>query len=132
MPGERFDLEDPADVARLSDPRLALGDLRGLVVIDEVQRAPDLFPVLRVLADRRPTRARFLVLGSASPELLQQSSETLAGRIAFHTLDGFDLGETGNESLNRLWLRGGLPDSFLVSLEPCQLRVATKLHPDVC
>jgi predicted AAA+ superfamily ATPase len=118
MPGERFDLEDPADVARLSDPRLALGDLRGLVVIDEVQRAPDLFPVLRVLADRRPTRARFLVLGSASPELLQQSSETLAGRIAFHTLDGFDLGETGNESLNRLWLRGGLPDSFLARSNP--------------
>jgi hypothetical protein len=111
--GERFDLEDPADLARLSDPRLALGDLRGLVVIDEIQRAPDLFPVLRVLADRRPRPARFLVLGSASPDLLQQTSETLAGRIAFHTLDGFDLSEVGNDSLSRLWLRGGFPESFL-------------------
>lgn len=111
--GERFDLEDPADLARLSDPRLALSDLRGLVVIDEVQRVRDLFPVLRVLADRKPIRARFLVLGSASPELLRQSSETLAGRIAFHTLEGFDLSEVGPESLSRLWLRGGFPDSFL-------------------
>ena len=111
--GERFDLEDPADLARLSDARLALGDLRGLVVIDEIQRAPDLFPVLRVLADRRPRPARFLVLGSASPDLLQQTSETLAGRIAFHTLDGFDLSEVGNDSLSRLWLRGGFPESFL-------------------
>ena len=111
--GERFDLEDPADLARLSDPRLALGDLRGLVVIDEIQRAPDLFPVLRVLADRRPRPARFLVLGSASPDLLQQTSETLAGRIAFHTLDGFDLSEVGNDNLSRLWLRGGFPESFL-------------------
>ncbi len=112
-PGERFDLEDPADLARLADPRLALGDLRGLVVIDEIQRAPDLFPVLRVLADRRPRPARFLVLGSASPELLRQSSETLAGRIAFHTLDGFDLAEVGQDKLARLWLRGGFPESFL-------------------
>lgn len=112
-PGERFDLEDPADLARLSDPRLALGDLRGLVVIDEVQRTPDLFPVLRVLADRKPRPARFLVLGSASPELLRQSSETLAGRIAFHTLDGFDLAEVGQDKLARLWLRGGFPESFL-------------------
>ncbi len=112
-PGERFDLEDPADLARLSDPRLALADLRGLVIIDEVQRRPDLFPVLRVLADRRPRRARFLVLGSASPELLRQSSETLAGRIAFHTLDGFHLDEVGADEVDRLWLRGGLPPSFL-------------------
>jgi len=111
--GERFDLEDPADLARLTDPRLALGDLRGLVVIDEVQRTPDLFPVLRVLADRKPRHARFLVLGSASPELLRQSSETLAGRIAFHTLEGFDLAEAGQDNLGRLWLRGGFPDSFL-------------------
>jgi predicted AAA+ superfamily ATPase len=112
-PGERFDLEDPADLARLSDPRLALGDLRGLVVIDEIQRAHDVFPVLRVLADRRPIRARFLVLGSASPDLLQQTSETLAGRIAFHTLEGFGLSEVGNDDLSRLWLRGGFPESFL-------------------
>ena len=112
-PGERFDLEDPADLARLDDPRLALSGLRGLVVIDEVQRRPELFSALRVLADRRPRVARFLVLGSASPELLQQASETLAGRIAFHTLDGFDLEETGAHELDRLWLRGGFPDSYL-------------------
>ena len=111
--GERFDLEDPADLARLSDARLALADLRGLVVIDEIQRAPDLFPVLRVLADRRPIPARFLVLGSASPDLLRQSSETLAGRLAFHTLDGFDLAEVGADNLAALWLRGGFPESFL-------------------
>lgn len=116
--GERFDLEDPADLARLSDPRLALGGLRGLVVIDEVQRAPELFRVLRVLADRKPRRSRFLVLGSASPALLQQTSETLAGRIAFHTLDGFDLSEVGTDSLDRLWLRGGFPESFLARSNP--------------
>jgi uncharacterized protein len=110
---ERFDLEDPADLARLDDARLALAPLRGLVVLDEVQRRADLFPVLRVLADRRPRPARFLVLGSASPELLRQASETLAGRIAFHTLDGFDLGETGAPTIDRLWLRGGFPGSFL-------------------
>lgn len=112
-PGERFDLEDPADLARLSDAKLALADLKGLVVIDEIQRRPDIFPVLRVLADRRPRRARFLVLGSASPELLHQSSETLAGRIAFYTLDGFHLDEVGVDKLDRLWLRGGFPLSFL-------------------
>jgi len=112
-PGERFDLEDPADLARLSDAKLALADLKGLVVIDEIQRRPDIFPVLRVLADRRPLRTRFLVLGSASPELLRQSSETLAGRVAFHHLDGFDLAEVGVAQLDRLWLRGGFPLSFL-------------------
>lgn len=112
-PAERFDLEDPADLARLADPRLALSGLRGLVVIDEVQRRRELFPVLRVLADRRPRPARFLVLGSASPDLLQQSSETLAGRISYHTIDGFDLDEVGADALDRLWLRGGFPVSFL-------------------
>ena len=112
-PGERFDLEDPADLARLSDVKLALADLKGLVVIDEIQRQPDIFPVLRVLADRRPRRARFLVLGSASPELLRQSSETLAGRIAFYSLDGFHLDEVGVDKIDRLWLRGKFPLSFL-------------------
>ena len=110
--GERFDLEDPADLARLGEPRLALAGLRGLVVIDEIQRRPELFPVLRVLADRRPRRARFLLLGSAAPDWLRQSSETLAGRIAFHTLTGFHLDEIG-QRLGRLWLRGGFPPSFL-------------------
>lgn len=107
-----FDLEDEADVARLQDPSLALGGLRGLVVLDEIQRRPELFSALRVLADR-PRGARFLVLGSASPDLLRQGSESLAGRIAFHTLGGFSLAETGSARLDRLWLRGGFPRSFL-------------------
>src|SRR5580658_3791007 len=89
-----FDLEDPRDLARLADPMLALGDLGGLVVLDEVQRVPEIFPVLRVLADR-PRGARFLVLGSAAPDLLRQASESLAGRIAFHYLLGFSLDEVG-------------------------------------
>ena len=128
-PAERFDLEDPADLARLDDASLALSPLRGLVVLDEVQRRADLFPVLRVLADRRPRPARFLVLGSASPELLRQSSETLAGRIAFHTLDGFCLAETGADTMDRLWLRGGFPGSFLARSEAAELRVAAPVHP---
>ncbi len=111
--GMRFDLEDPADLARLEDPKLALSPLRGLIVLDEIQRRPDLFPVVRVLADRRPRPARFLVLGSASPAVLRQSSETLAGRIAFSTLSGFHLDEVGRGKLDRLWLRGGFPMSFL-------------------
>ena len=108
-----LDLEDPADLARLADPGLALGRLRGLVVIDEIQRAPDLFTYLRVLADRRPLPARFLVLGSAAPDLLRQGSESLAGRIHFHTLGGLSLGEVGIEAAERLWLRGGFPRSYL-------------------
>jgi predicted AAA+ superfamily ATPase len=112
-PSHRFDLESPPDLARLEDPYLALDELRGLVIIDEVQRRPDLFPVLRVLADRKPRRARFLVLGSASPELLRQSSETLAGRISYYVLPGLSLGEVGSDRLDRLWLRGGFPRSYL-------------------
>jgi predicted AAA+ superfamily ATPase len=108
-----FDLEQPQDLARLDEPMLALEPLRGLVVLDEVQNRPELFPVLRVLADRPRRPARFLVLGSASPELLRQSSETLAGRIAFHHLPGFDLEELGVEALGRLWFRGGFPRSYL-------------------
>jgi len=108
-----FDLEDPVDLRRLDDAGMALRSLRGLVVIDEVQHRPDLFPILRVLADRPRTPARFLVLGSASPELLRQSSESLAGRIAYHELRGFRLGEIGAENLRRLWLRGSFPKSYL-------------------
>jgi len=100
-------------LARLDEPMLALEALRGLVVLDEVQARPELFPVLRVLADRPGRPARFLVLGSASPDLLRQSSETLAGRIGFHHLPGFDLEEVGTEVLDRLWFRGGFPRSYL-------------------
>lgn len=89
----RFDLEDPRDEARLAAPMLALEPLEGLVVIDEIQRMPALFPVLRVLADRAGTRVRYLILGSAAPELMRGSSESLAGRIAYHELPGLDLGE---------------------------------------
>ena len=108
-----FDLEDPVSLARLAEPATALSGLRGLVVIDEVQRKPDLFPLLRVLADRRPLPARFLVLGSASPELLRQSSESLAGRIEVVPLGGLSLQETGPARLDRLWLRGGFPRAYL-------------------
>jgi predicted AAA+ superfamily ATPase len=110
-----FDLEDPADLARLQDPLLALRGLRGLVVIDEVQRRPDLFVVLRVLADRPGTPARFLLLGSAAPDLLRQSSESLAGRIAYHELGGLSLAEVGATHAERLWLRGGFPRAYLAS-----------------
>jgi hypothetical protein len=112
-----FDLEDPIDLARLAEPMTALGKLRGLVVIDEVQRRPDLFPVLRVLLDRKPVRARFLILGSASPDLLRQGSETLAGRLATVEMAGFTLDELDRADLDRLWLRGGLPRSFLARTE---------------
>ncbi len=113
-PVERFDLEDEADLARLADPLRALRPLRGLVVLDEIQRVPQLFRALRVLADRPGAPARFLILGSASPELLHQSSETLAGRIAYRELGGFALDETGHETPERLWRRGGFPRSYLV------------------
>lgn len=107
-----FDLEDPLSLARLSEPALALRPLKGLVVIDEIQRRPELFPLLRVLADRKPLPARFLILGSASPDLLKQSSETLAGRMETLSLDGFRLADLGADAQNRHWLRGGFPLSF--------------------
>ncbi|MCY4149655.1 MAG: ATP-binding protein [Gammaproteobacteria bacterium] len=108
-----FDLERPRDLARLSDPELALEPLEGLVVLDEIQRLPDLFPLLRVLVDRQPLPARFLILGSAAPELLRQGNESLAGRVAFHKLEGFSLQEIGLSNHDQLWLRGGFPKSFL-------------------
>ena len=110
-----FDLEDPASLARLDEPMTALSPLRGLVVIDEVQRRPDLFPVLRVLADRKATPARFLILGSASGDLLRQSSESLAGRMESLALGGFSLAEVGADAQSRLWLRGGFPRAYLAA-----------------
>ncbi|MBI2291194.1 MAG: ATP-binding protein, partial [Betaproteobacteria bacterium] len=92
---------------------LALEGLSGVVVLDEIQRRPELFPVLRVLADRRPLRARFVLLGSASPALLRQSSESLAGRIAYYELPGLSVREVGLKMAARLWLRGGFPRAFL-------------------
>lgn len=117
-----LDLESSADLARLADPALAMGPLRGLVVIDEFQRRPDLLAVLRVLADRPRRPARFLVLGSASPDLIRGSSETLAGRIAYHELSGFSLAEVDPARLGALWLRGGFPRSFVARTEPASWR----------
>lgn len=117
-----FDLENPRHLARLEDPLYALEDLRGLVVLDEIQLRPELFSVLRVLADRRDSPARFLVLGSASPELLRQGSESLAGRIAYHELGGLDLSEVGPGGTDQLWLRGGFPLSYLAETEAASTR----------
>jgi predicted AAA+ superfamily ATPase len=110
-----FDLENPEHLARLADPMLALKGLKGLIIIDEIQRKPELFSILRVLADRRPLPARFLVLGSASPDLMRHGSESLAGRIHFHELQGFSLDEVGMRHADRLWLRGGFPKAYLAS-----------------
>jgi hypothetical protein len=107
-----FDLEEAQSLARLAEPDTTLRPLKGLVVIDEIQRRPDLFPLLRVLADRQPLPARFLILGSASPELLRQSSETLAGRIETVPLEGFRLTDLGADALDRHWLRGGFPLAY--------------------
>ena len=108
-----FDLESIEDQSRFADPMLALKSLRGLVVIDEIQRLPNLFTVLRVLADRPTLPAKFLVLGSASPDLLRQSSESLAGRIFYHEIGGFTLSEVGAANHEKLWFRGSLPRSYL-------------------
>jgi hypothetical protein len=108
-----FDLEDPVSLARLEEPRTALEPLRGLVVVDEIQRRPDLFPVLRVLADRRRRPAQFLILGSASGDLMRQGSESLAGRMERIEIGGFTLAELGPESAARLWRRGGFPLAYL-------------------
>ncbi|MGH9676213.1 MAG: ATP-binding protein, partial [Candidatus Acidiferrum sp.] len=107
-----FDLEDPQSLARLAEPNLALRSLRGLVVIDEIQHRPELFPLLRVLADRKPLPARFLILGSASPHLLKQSSESLAGRLETIALEGLRLADLGAKAQDRHWLRGGLPLAY--------------------
>lgn len=112
-----FDLEDPANLARLDEPMTALADLKGTVVIDEVQRRPDLFPILRVLADRSDRPAKFLLLGSASGDLLRQTSESLAGRMEMIILGGFSMAELGADSAQDLWLRGGFPLSFLAADE---------------
>ena len=112
-----FDLEDPTSLARLDQPDTVLRPLKGVVVIDEIQRRPDLFPLLRVLADRKPLSARFLILGSASPDLLKQSSETLAGRLEMVPLEGFRLTDLGSKMQGRHWLRGGFPLSYTANAE---------------
>ena len=131
-----FDLEDPLSLALLEQPMTALQDLSGLVVIDEIQRRPDLFPILRVLVDRSPLPVRFLILGSASPGLLRQSSESLAGRISILSMSGFTLEEVGVQAQNILWRRGGFPLSFLAPSEDASLEwrrdfVRTFLERDI-
>jgi uncharacterized protein len=113
-----FDLEDPVSLARLDQPHTALRDLRDVVVIDEIQRRPDLYPILRVLADRENLPAQFLILGSASPELTRSSSESLAGRLETIPVSGFSLAEIGADSMQQHWLRGGFPLSFLAENDP--------------
>ena len=108
-----FDLESQLDLNRLQNPQLMLGSLRGLVIIDKIQAMPELFAVLRVLVDRPENKTRFLILGSASPDLVKNASETLAGRVEFAQLSGFDLQEVGANRSAVLWLRGGFPRSFL-------------------
>jgi len=135
-PSSYFDLENPEDLARIADPMLALKELGGLVVIDEIQRQPNLFPVLRVLVDRPKSAAHFLVLGSASPDLLRQSAETLAGRISYHEFGGFSLEEVGVENHMQRWLRGGFPRSYLArthaeSGEWCRGFIRTFLERDL-
>ena len=139
MPGRTvlLDLERPSDLAKLAEPELYLEPLAGrLVVLDEVQRSPGLFPVLRALVDARRRPGRFLLLGSASPDLLRQSAESLAGRIAYHELGPFALHEVGSAQAARLWLRGGFPGSFLArsgiaSLAWREAFIATHLERDL-
>lgn len=110
-----FDLENSFDPVRLDNPMLALGSLQGLIIIDKIQKRPDLFPTLRVLMDKNRGTQRYLILGSASKELIRQASETLAGRINYLELTPFQLSETNN--IDRLWLRGGFPLSYLADEE---------------
>lgn len=120
-PVHAFDLELPSHLARLDEAELALEPLDGLIVLDEIQRRPELFPVLRSMIDRHPRR-RYLVLGSAAPHLLQQSSESLAGRIAYHDLDPLTVDEVGAAATEMLWTRGGFPRSFTASDEESSFR----------
>ncbi len=108
-----FDMESQPDIRRLQNPELALGALGGIVVIDEIQAMPELFAVLRVLVDRPNNQAQFLILGSASPDIIRNVSQTLAGRVEFIELAGFDLAEVGATHWERLWVRGGFPRAFL-------------------
>lgn len=130
-----FDLENPRDIQRLHDPLLAMEGARGLVIIDEIQRSPDLFPVLRVLSDSS-AKTKYLILGSASRDLIRQSSESLAGRISYLEIGGFSLKHVGAEKADRLWIRGSFPRSFLASTESASYQwrqdfIATFMERDI-
>ncbi len=117
-----FDLESPLDVAQVSDPMLTLSPLRGLVVLDEIQRLPEIFPVLRVLADRKSRPASFLILGSVAPSLLKQGSESLAGRLAYYELPGISISEVDSSQVDALWPRGGFPLSLTAASDEDSFR----------
>ena len=119
---EFFDLEDNRDLSRLENPFLALEELTGLIIIDEVQRKPEIFETIRVLVDRPKCEAQFLLLGSAAPRLVKGASESLAGRIGFVDLSGFNLAEIKTEESSRLWSRGGYPRSFLAASDLDSMR----------
>ena len=121
-PAAFFDLEDHRDLARLAEPTLALRDTGETIVIDEAQRIPELFPTLRVLVDENRRPGRFVVLGSASPDLIGLGSESLAGRVSFVELGGLRLADVGGHRLDDLWLRGGLPESFLAPTDEASNR----------
>jgi uncharacterized protein len=130
-----FDLERPSDLNRLENPIITLGSLKGLIIIDEIQRPPDLFPILRVLIDEQKSKQKFLILGSASRELIQQSSESLAGRITYLELGGFNTEEVDLDE-NKLWFRGGFPKSFLAKSEQASFQwresfITTFLEQDI-
>ena len=131
-----YDLESPEDLRRLSEPESALSVLSGLVILDEIQRKPELFQILRVLADRPGDPARFLILGSASTELIKGASETLAGRVSFVDVTGFNLEEVGFERLQDRWWRGGFPRAFTAATDKTARRwqndfVQTFLERDI-
>jgi len=131
-----FDMENPLDIRRLEEPMLALQNLVGLVVLDEVQRAPDIFTLLRVLVDRLDNKAKFLILGSASRDLIRQSSESLAGRISYLELGGFTVALVGEDKAEELWVRGTFPRSFLAPSEEVSYQwrqdfIATFLERDI-
>src|SRR5207302_1327004 len=130
-----FDCESPKDIQRLIDPLTTLNDLKGIVVIDEIQRTPEIFPVLRVLSDRAK-HVKYLILGNASPNLLKQSSETLAGRIAFMEISGFHREHIPLNNIEKLWLRGGFPRSYLARTDKDSFQwrqdfIATFLERDI-
>lgn len=130
-----FDLENPRDIARLEQPQLALEGLKGIIVIDEIQRMPELFPFMRYLVDKKRDQ-KYIILGSASKNLLQQSSESLAGRIAYYQLGGFRPADVGLNNMERLWFRGGLPRSYLAKSDEesrlwCENYISTFLERDI-
>lgn len=134
LPENYFDLENPTDLLRLNDPLLGLEKLTDLIVIDEIQRLPDLFPLLRVLVDREDKKQRFLILGSASRVLIRQSSESLAGRIHYIELTPFSFEEV--DHLDKLWIRGGFPLSYLAENDSDSMRwrqdyIRTFLEQDI-